>query len=217
MVRVAYRPQTPAIPQRRPLWDNSATMPVKAPHVDPTNLTLIYAIFLGTLCGCLFLWHVYATTGKRFGHFCVALARAHLYHPLIITRRAGTANFSRFHALVVTMYISANVACTVIGVHSLEELSKRSSTLFSINMLPLYFGGRTNIFLDRVLGVSRVEYTVMHHWAGRVCATQGLIHGAVKLGSSRPGQVNWGLVASTSKALTLQAPESDCSSSSSLP
>ena len=56
-----------------------------------------------------------------------------------------------------------------------HDLISRTGVMASINMVPLFLGGRTNIMVD-ILGVSVHSYYLAHHWIGRVVVVQGLIH-----------------------------------------
>ena len=62
-----------------------------------------------------------------------------------------------------------------LGIQSTTDLISRTGVMASINMVPLFLGGRTSIVVD-LLGVSMHSYYLAHHWIGRVVAVQGLIH-----------------------------------------
>ena len=56
----------------------------------------------------------------------------------------------------------------------------RSGMLASINMIPLFAGGRTSSLVD-FLGVPLNDHRLAHHWIGRVAVAQGLLHTVLAL------------------------------------
>ena len=59
-------------------------------------------------------------------------------------------------------------------------LLMRYGTLASINIMPLFFGGQTNLLADFV-GVSLYAYYPMHYWAGWMMTVQGTINVSVNV------------------------------------
>lgn len=100
-----------------------------------------------------------------------------LWYPVFIKRRYS-GSVSRAQGLYVLAYIVMNGFCMGLGIrpgHLTTDLISRTGVMASINMVPLFLGGRTSIVVD-MLGVSVHSYYLAHHWIGRVVAVQGLIH-----------------------------------------
>ncbi|KAH8807067.1 hypothetical protein F5884DRAFT_788434 [Xylogone sp. PMI_703] len=100
-----------------------------------------------------------------------------LRHVLYATfiRRRYFGGVSRFHALLIGTYIVANGFCMGLGIKSASDLIVRSGTMASINLIPLFLGGRTNM-LANLLGISLHTYYLAHHWIGRVVIAQTIFH-----------------------------------------
>lgn len=100
-----------------------------------------------------------------------------LWYPLLIQRRYS-GSVSRAQGLYVSTYIIMNGFCMGLGIrstHLTTDLISRTGVMASINMVPLFLGGRTSIMVD-MLGVSVHSYYLAHHWISRVVVVQGLIH-----------------------------------------
>jgi len=72
-----------------------------------------------------------------------------------------------------------------LGIKTRSDLISRSGLMASINLIPLFLGGRTNV-LASFLGISLHTYYLAHHWVGRVVIIQGLIHVGSVIASRKP-------------------------------
>ena len=98
-----------------------------------------------------------------------------LNYILVIKRQKGSSNISVFIAILIFLYITANIIIYTLKILGRAKLIKHYSSLFVINMVSLYLGGRTSLISDKVhLNLS--QYGLLHRWVGRVCVIQGLIH-----------------------------------------
>lgn len=142
------------------------------------TITIWYAISLGILVTTiallshpsLFIIMLIYNCFKRWFY-------QELWYPLFIHRRYW-GSVSRGQGLFVTAYIVMNGFCMGLGIQSTTDLISRTGVMASVNMVPLFLGGRTSIVVD-LLGVSVHSYYLAHHWIGRVVVVQGLIHAAL--------------------------------------
>ncbi|KAL9012147.1 MAG: hypothetical protein Q9173_003060 [Seirophora scorigena] len=90
---------------------------------------------------------------------------------------------SRFHTLLLALYILSNVAyCCLLNFRScnpsalLAELRGRSGHLAFVNMMPLMvFAGRNNAFIP-LLRVSFDTFNILHRWIGRLVVVEAIVH-----------------------------------------
>ncbi len=108
----------------------------------------------------------------------------HVFYPALFERRNnGFDTVTRLHALIILTYIVANGILLGIRTHSAADLRSRASTLAMINMIPLFFGGRMNFWID-YLGIRLRTYYLMHRWVGRMVVLQGLLHTGLAISAS---------------------------------
>lgn len=112
------------------------------------------------------------------------LALKHIVYPLFIQRRYW-AGVTRLHGALIGSYIIINGFCMGLGIHNMSDLIIRSGTMASINIVPLFLGGRTNI-LANFMGISLHTYYLAHHWIGRVVIAQSLVHVALVIAVGKP-------------------------------
>ncbi|KFY65338.1 hypothetical protein V496_02645 [Pseudogymnoascus sp. VKM F-4515 (FW-2607)] len=131
-----------------------------------------------------------------------------LWYPLLIQRRYS-GSVSRAQGLYVSAYIVMNGFCMGLGIrptHLTTDLISRTGVMASINMVPLFLGGRTSIVVD-MLGVSVHSYYLAHHWIGRVVVVQGLIHAGLVMSKVKTSNFDAtqvaGLSAASASALLL--------------
>ena len=72
-----------------------------------------------------------------------------------------------------------------LGIKSTSDLISRSGMMASINLIPLFLGGRTSV-LANFLGISLHTYYLAHHWIGRIVVLQGLLHVGLVIASGKP-------------------------------
>jgi len=145
------------------------------------EVILMYTVALGALFGASALWQISRLLADRAGEVCVAFTRKWLSYTLVTTRRGGSSGLSVGAGILITSYVVANVACSAVGVSTRAQLARRLGTLFVVNAVPLYLGGRTNLVLDRVLRYGTTDYGLMHRWVGRVCVVEGIVHGVASM------------------------------------
>ncbi|KAG9229646.1 hypothetical protein BJ875DRAFT_386916, partial [Amylocarpus encephaloides] len=59
-------------------------------------------------------------------------------------------------------FFGINGFCIGLGIHSRSDLMLRSGTMASINLIPLFLGGRTNV-LTNFLGITLHSYYLAHY------------------------------------------------------
>ena len=136
------------------------------------SLEVWYAISLGALFALIMLCH------RPLASLMSLRPLASLKRTLTpITSLVFHTNVSRVHRFLGCMYIAANGFPMGWGLRGSSNLATlllmRSGSLASINMVPLFVGGRTSLLADWA-GVSLHAYYTMHHWAGWMVVAQGV-------------------------------------------
>jgi hypothetical protein len=99
--------------------------------------------------------------------------RGHILN-LICVRLVGS-KVTISQALALLLYVAANGLCMGIGIHGRSDLMIRSGCIASINLIPLFLGGRTNMICN-LLRIPLPTYHLLHHWIGLMVFFQSLIH-----------------------------------------
>ena len=150
------------------------------------NLTQWYAISLAASAATLLTYYIGTVVSTflivRFQYF----ALKNIVYPLLL-RRFWTG--TRFQGGLVGIYIILNGFCMGLGIKSSAELLTRSGLMASINLIPLFMGGRTSM-LANLLGISLHTYYLAHHWIGRVVIVQSLIHVGLVISSRKPWTID---------------------------
>ncbi|KAH0545347.1 hypothetical protein FGG08_000646 [Glutinoglossum americanum] len=107
-------------------------------------------------------------------------------------------------AIVLLAYVVVNGICMGIGVRNTKDLMLRSGMMASVNIVPLFLGGRTS-FLANGIGIPLHTYYLAHHWVGRTAIIQGLLHASLAILSSNTvgKHIISGLVVASTFALIL--------------
>jgi hypothetical protein len=85
----------------------------------------------------------------------------HIYYPEI----PCLPGMTRFHGVVLILFVATNVLCTSIGVSGSSELGRRMGTVATVNLIPLALAPHARV----------------HRWLGRVTAVEGLVHAAMSV------------------------------------
>ncbi|KAI9674060.1 MAG: hypothetical protein M1822_009576 [Bathelium mastoideum] len=147
---------------------------------------LIYLITIGSSGAVVAMWRLSRTLGGLTGRLLIPFLFKQLVYTLVVKRQNGTSNVSRLSALSTLIYIIGNTVASFIGITDQAQLAERLTSLFSINLVPLYLGGRTSFIMDRILGIPLTQVGLSHRWIGRVCAAQGITHALLKMNIHRP-------------------------------
>jgi hypothetical protein len=150
------------------------------------NILLIYSISLASAAGLLVLWHVYRLLNVPTRRRILLYSRKKLMYTLIYRRTTGSDNVNALSLLNICLLIAANITACALGITSRAELARRCGSLFLVNMIPLFLGGRRSILADRALHLQSSEQSLLHRWMGRVCVIQGLLHGIVSATLNSP-------------------------------
>ncbi|XTI87004.1 hypothetical protein V2W45_1207731, partial [Cenococcum geophilum] len=73
-----------------------------------------------------------------------------LNYTLVIKRQKGSSNISVLIAILILLYITVNIIIYILGILGHARLAKRYSSLFVINMVPLYLSSRTSLISNKV-------------------------------------------------------------------
>lgn len=162
------------------------------------TLTQWFAIAIAAVAVCFITYRTgsYILSSSFMDGRFQDLGLKHLHYPLLVI------HFSRFHsyrtgitrlqASVVGSYFFVNGLCMGLGIRReaiASDLMTRSAFMASINIIPLFLGGRTNL-LANYLGISIHTYYLAHHWIGRIVIFQSLLHVALAIANGTPWTFN---------------------------
>lgn len=153
------------------------------------HLLFIYGLSFVSVVVVLFIWRIWRLIDRSTRTAIVLFIRKRLLYALLVRRFRTSSDISVFAGLNLLLFGAANVTACTLRVQSRAEIAKRCGTLFIINVIPLFLGGRTNYIADKIFRLQLNEYALLHRWIGRVCVLQGLIHGFLNAATSRPSIV----------------------------
>ncbi len=145
------------------------------------DLTYWYAIGIAGLA--LFCLRDIVFIGLLFlyGRFKISISK-YLTYPLLVRRRYWNS-VNRLQGLILSGYVITNGICMGFGIRTTSDLIRRSGTMASINLIPMFFGGRTSMIAN-ILGISLHSYYLAHHWIGRVVIIQSFLHVGLVIASN---------------------------------
>jgi hypothetical protein len=144
------------------------------------NIIQWYAISLAGVLAIFFIRQA-SLYAPSFYYFILFYLSKYFTSPLLIQRRYWTSVTS-IQAIALLAYVITNGVCMGIGVRNIKDLMLRSGMLASVNMVPLFLGGRTSSLANGVR-IPLHTYYLVHHWVGRVAVIQGLLHASLAISS----------------------------------
>ncbi len=154
------------------VWSGSASVKM--------DIAAAYSIALGALLTVFIGWHL-AAECTRWRQYLLTLLRKYISQKLIVKRQNGTSDVSIGIALSIVLFVAANAIGAALSVTTIAELSHRLSMLCTINLVPLFLGGRTSILASKLCGLSLPTYGLLHRWMGRVFLCEAILHGLLEL------------------------------------
>ena len=142
---------------------------------------LIYLIAIGSSAATVAMWRLSRTLGGITGRLVMSFLRKQLIYTLVVRRQNGSSNVTVISAICMLVFVVGNAIASFVGIQTRIQLAERLAALFSINLVPLYLGGRSNFLVDRILGLPLHQIGLSHRWIGRVCATQGITHALLRM------------------------------------
>lgn len=139
------------------------------------NITHWYAISLGALVASFLSYRLYFFALSTAHVYGGRLALKYLVYPQIPKLLRGEGTITRLHVLIILIYITGNIVCTVSGVTNFVQLRTRLGLMSLVNLMPLCLGGRIT-FLGDLCGLSYENYSRIHRWIGRITILHGLLH-----------------------------------------
>ena len=136
----------------------------------------IYSLALGCGVATLFLYQSSNAAGQWAYHLHARYVRKKLQHPIAFTRPTGSIGVTPLDIITILCFVAANVVCATLRIHTAGQLSLRLSRLCTVNMVMLFVGGRTNLFLDWVIHMPYQRVALIHRWVGRICGLEGVVH-----------------------------------------
>ncbi|KAF2257699.1 hypothetical protein CC78DRAFT_622409 [Lojkania enalia] len=152
--------------------------------MQPLSILSIFFLSLASVAASLGLWKLGQRLDASTRRKVTAFFRKRLIYTTIFRRLKGSYEINVLTLSSVMLAITVNILGCTLKVSDRHDIAKRCATLFLINAVPLYLGGRTNIFVDRILRLSLSKYALIHHWLGRICVVQGFVHGIIKISST---------------------------------
>lgn len=113
--------------------------------------------------------------------FCYLRVAGHIFTKpirlaVLVPRGSWSSiNVTFWKASALSAFIAGNAIVLVF-----VDARKSLATISIMNMVPLYLGGRTNVFID-ALDVPLHTYYFSHYWLGRIFIVQALAHAGIKL------------------------------------
>ena len=148
------------------------------------NFTHWYAVAIAGAAACLLFRRIGSVASEFLVSRFKALALRSIAYPLLLHRRYWTS-ITRLQGAVIGSYYIINGFCMGLGIRSRADLIARSGMMASINLIPLFLGGRTSM-LANFLGISLHTYYLAHHWIGRLVVIQSLLHVALVIAAGKP-------------------------------
>jgi hypothetical protein len=148
-------------------------------------ITIFYASF-GTCLGSCVLWRLSCFVDTHTKGVILSFIRKWLCYTLVTKRQNGSSNTSVFSAICILLYLILIVVTCTLNISTRVDVAKRCSTLFVLNAIPLYLGGRTNLIADRFFSITLNQYGLVHRWVGRICVVLGVVHGVINSSFGKP-------------------------------
>ena len=155
---------------------------------------IVYAIIYGSLLGFLLLWRIVDTIDKHLHNLLSAWIRKRFIYTTVVQRRRGTQDVCIITALLITIYVAANLFCLTFENRGPTELAGRASFLFAINALLMYLGVHLSTVLDKLLGLSLRHKSVAHRWIGRICVLHATVHGVSQIAFVRRSSMSSSMI-----------------------
>lgn len=153
-------------------------------QITTMELIFWYAITIAALVVVLFIYTVGTSIAQFLHRHVQTFILKYLWYTLLV-RRKYWGSITLGQGLLLSLYFALNGFCMGFGIHNASDLISRTGTLASINIIPLFFGGRMSLIAD-FLGFSVHSYYLAHHWIGRVVVIQGLIHTGLVISRGDP-------------------------------
>lgn len=151
-------------------------------EIYATCLGSIFVVFIGfQLTAVLAVWRSQIT----------AALRKYISQSVVVMRRDGSTDVTVAAALGLLVLAAGNVTGCIVGVATQPQLVNRLGVMTTINLIPLYFGGRTGFFISRVCGLSIITYGALHRWLGWICLLEGAAHIALAIQLSDLYDLSW--------------------------
>ncbi len=147
-------------------------------------ITFWFAISLGAFLAGLLVYRTGFVTSNLFFSRCRVWFLKKVVYPLLVKRRYFSS-ITRWQGFLVSSYFIANGVLMGLGIKTMSDLLVCSGLMASINLIPLFLGGRTNVLANYV-GISLHTYYIAHHWLGRLVIFQSLLHVALVIASGKP-------------------------------
>jgi hypothetical protein len=164
------------------------TRPTHSPDRLPFDLVMytqeLYATAFGSLLVLLLGWQI-AKVGDALWRRSVQSIRKSLLQTLIVTRKAGSSDYTVGVGVVIALLLSGNIVAVCLDVKSLHNLTERVGAVFHVNLIPLYMGTRSPVLAEKIFGLTSRQHGLMHRSLGWICLIEGLGYTLLSLASEQ--------------------------------
>ena len=145
-----------------------------------SNLSILswYSFSMGCILVLCMLSHLIYCLFSRW-HSTTRWVLRYLIYPHVIPRLPLIGAATRFEALLVFLYLLANILFVAVGVKA--EIDSRAAMMAIMNLIPLLCGSRLSL-VTKLLGISLRSSISTHQWLGRTAFAQILVHMVIRLG-----------------------------------
>jgi hypothetical protein len=142
------------------------------------NITQWYGIALGGLLISSVIFFMISSIVKLVRKYATFYFWKHILYPQIHPFFRGPNKTTRLDVIIVFGFIMGNILCITIKPKNSSDLANRAALASTINLIPLFSGGRMNSIASRC-GVRYETLSRMHRWLGRVGIVESVIHASI--------------------------------------
>ena len=148
--------------------------------MDPVQ---IYGMTAGGIFLIFLLYCASSSICRWVQNRTLFLVFKYLVYPFLVKRNFLLSPITRWHALLIVIYLSGTAVCNVVGVTTLAQAGNRAGSLAAVHLIPLLFANRAGFAAD-LLGLSLQTYLRLHSSFGFMALFQSLTHIIIYLRSN---------------------------------
>lgn len=148
-----------------------------------------YAIALGGLLVPFFITYLCVLVAVLFQAGTEACVRRYATRPQLVRFVRYGSRVARVDIIVLFLFLLANVIALSLYVDDLLTFVRRSGLICTINLMPLFLGGRMNVIVNSCR-LSLHTFSRIHRWLGRIVILEGFIHVVAAVSHRTPTMEN---------------------------
>jgi hypothetical protein len=141
----------------------------------------VYTISYGALVALLAAWRISRLISTRVRDHVISVIQKWIVYTNAVTRQSGSLSVNIATAICLVAFLVANILGAVLQVPSVADFADRLASLFLVNLVLVFAGGKSNLLADKVLQLQRSDYSLFHRWVGRICILEGVLHAILKV------------------------------------